>query len=284
MKRFNGIHATAAVVFAVIITNTHAGGEQARSDIASGVPLRAQSSISALNTPVPGASPTPLPSEDTSGEYSKPVSDNLRFYQILLDQLEYVHTRDGTGVAWDFQGWGGTDRNRLWVKTEGQRLGGRTDDASVQALWSRPVAAFFDAQGGVRHDFGRGAKRDWIAFGFQGIAPYQFDLEATAFVGQSGRTAARFKAQYALVIAQRTFLTPEFEANAYGKTDRQRGLGSGLSDVSFGLRLRHELRREFAPYIGVSWNRRIGQTAALARIASEPVSELQILAGVRIWF
>lgn len=228
---------------------------------------------------------TPRPAENTSGPMSEPVSDNMVFYQVLFDQLEYTKSRrGGSGLAWDAQGWVGQDYNRLWIKTEGERAGGTTEDGRLELLYSRPVAAFWDVQAGVRHDFGTGPRRNWLAFGLQGVAPYWFDVEATAYVGSAGRTALRLKTEYQFVLTQRTFLTPSFDANFYGKSDPGRGIGSGFSDASFGIRLRHEIRREFAPYIGVNWKRRFGNTADMARSAGESVSDRQFVVGVRAWF
>lgn len=226
---------------------------------------------------------TPRPPEDTSGPTSMPVSDDMIFYQVLLDQVEYTHSSQGSGMAWDVQGWVGRDYNRLWVKSEGARLGGHTEDGRLELLWSKPVAAFWDLQAGVRHDFGGGPTRNWLAFGVEGIAPYMFDLEATAYAGNS-RAALRLDGKYELALTQRTWLTPRVEANLYSRADPERGLGAGLTDVSFGLRLRHEFRREFAPYVGVEWNHRFGGTADQARAAGELVTDRKWVAGVRVWF
>ena len=230
-------------------------------------------------------SDAPRPPEITSGPMSMPVADDMIFHQVLIDQLEYTRTRHGgRGLAWDMHAWVGRDSNRLWLKWEGEREEGRTEDNRIELLWSRPVAAFWDLQAGVRHDATEGARRNWLAVGVQGVAPYWFDIEATAYVGGSGRTAFRAAVEYTFVLAQRTFLAPELELNFHGKTDQARGVGSGLSDASFGVRLRHELRREFAPYIGVNWNRRFGRTADLARAAGESVRQFEWVAGVRAWF
>lgn len=228
---------------------------------------------------------TPRPPENTSGPMSMPVSDNMTFYQLLLDELEYRRTRrGGSGLAWDFQGWVGKDYSRLWIKSEGERQGSRTEDARLELLYSKPVAAFWDIQAGVRHDFGQGPVRDWAAVGVQGIAPYWFDVEATVYAASQGRTALRLKGEYSFVLTQRTFLTPKLEANFYGKDDPARGIGSGLSDMSFGLRLRHEFNRQFAPYVGVNWDKRFGASADLARAAGEQVTRRQLVIGVRAWF
>jgi copper resistance protein B len=227
---------------------------------------------------------TPRPPEDTSGPMSMPVEDDMVFHQVLLDQLESTHSKQGSGIAWDVQGWIGRDDNRLWVKSEGARTGGHTEDGRLELLWSRPVAAFWDMQAGVRHDFGGGPSRNWLALGIAGIAPYWFDVEGAAYLGESGRVGLRLDTRYDVRLTQRTYLTPRLEANVYSRSDPQRGLGSGLSDASFGLRLRHEFSRQFAPYVGVVWNHRFGGTADQARASGTPVTERQWVAGVRAWF
>ncbi|MBA2078052.1 copper resistance protein CopB [Rhodanobacter sp. PCA2] len=203
---------------------------------------------------------------------------------LRFDRLEAFDGRDGGGQRWDLQAWYGSDIDRLWVRSEGERAGGRVGDGDAEALWSHAVASYWDTQLGVRHDFGDGPARDWAAFGVQGLAPYWFALSATAYAAPSGRTAARLRVEYELLFTQRLILQPELEFNLYGKADPQRGIGAGLSDASFGLRLRYEIRRQFAPYLGVSWVRRFGATAAYAREDRRPVSDSQLVAGVRIWF
>ncbi|MEC4718140.1 copper resistance protein B [Noviherbaspirillum sp. CPCC 100848] len=211
------------------------------------------------------------------------MADNDIFYMVLFDQLEYVKSRDSNGLAWDAEAWVGRDYSRLWIKTEGERLEGRSE-GTIEALWSKPVAAFWDAQVGVRHDFGAGPSRQWLALAIQGVAPYWFDVEGALYLGSAGRVGARFKTDYSFRLTQTAFLTPEIEVNAYNKSDRARGIGSGLSDIQLGLRLRYELRREIAPYIGVTWGRKLGRTADFAREEGESPIERQVVAGVRIWF
>lgn len=228
---------------------------------------------------------TPRPPENTSGPMSMPVSDNMIAHQVLLDRFESTRSRDGTsGMAWDLQAWVGRDSNRLWVKSEGERNAGRTEQSRLDLLWSRPVAAFWDVQAGLRHDFGQGAHRNWLAAGVQGIAPYWFDVDAAFYVGNGGRTALRLAGEYEFVLSQKTFLAPEAEVSFYGRRDPESGIGAGLSHVRFGVRLRHEIRREFAPYVGVSWIRSFGETAGYARAAGRPAGERQWVAGVRMWF
>lgn len=204
--------------------------------------------------------------------------------QLLLDELEAVHGRDANGQAWKLQAWYGGDLDKLWLRSEGDRSGGRVQDGSAEVLWNHLFSAYWSSQLGVRRDVGTGPGRTWAAFGVEGLAPYFFNVEATAYVGQSGRTAARFNVSYDVLFTQRLILAPEFELNAYGKADPARRLGAGVSDASLAVRLRYEIRRQFAPYLGVNWVRRFGATAGYARRDHQPVFDPQIVAGLRIWF
>ena len=212
------------------------------------------------------------------------MDDKAHFGQVLLDQLEWRRTDGGDAAVWEGLGWYGSDYNKLFVKTEGERVRGSTEDARVDVLWDHIISRWWSLQAGGRQDFGEGPSRTWAAIGVQGLAPYWFDVEATAYVGEGGRTAARLKAEYDLLITQRLILQPEAEANLYGKSDPERQIGSGLSDLDIGLRMRYEFRRELAPYLGVAWTRRFGPTANLVRAAGGEASDIQFVAGVRLWF
>jgi len=212
------------------------------------------------------------------------MNDTAALGKLLVDQLEW---RDGDGTngpAWDAQAWYGTDYNKLWFKTEGLRVDGVTEDARAELLWDRIFSRWWSVQAGARYDFGNGPSRGWLALGVEGLAPYFFEIEATAYVGDAGRTAARFRAQYDLLLTQRLILQPELEVNAYGKDDPARQIGAGFSDLQLGLRLRYEIRREFAPYVGIAWFRRLGKTADLVQASGQDPSVLQAVAGIRFWF
>jgi copper resistance protein B len=212
------------------------------------------------------------------------MNDAAAFGKLLVDQLEW-RRGDGTeGPAWEAMGWYGTDYDKLWFRTEGVRIGSVTEDARAELLWDRIFSRWWSVQAGVRHDFANGPSRNWLALGVQGLAPYFFQIEATAYIGDAGRTAARFRAEYELLFTQRLILQPELEVNAYGKDDPERQVGAGFSDLQLGLRLRYEIRREFAPYLGVAWYRSLGKTAELVSGAGNDPSVLQVLAGVRFWF
>ncbi|CFU11732.1 copper resistance protein [Bordetella pertussis] len=212
------------------------------------------------------------------------MMDDMVTSQLLFDKLGMTYDRDRrTGLQWDGQFWVGRDLDKLWIKSEGERVGGRSD-GKVEAFWNRTISPFWDLQVGARRDFGTGPKRNWGAIGLQGVAPYNIETEVTAYVGGSGRTALALKAEYDLLLTQRLVLTPEIEASVYGKDDKARGIGAGLSDASFSLRLRYEITREVAPYVGVSFGRKFGKTASYASEEGESRSERAIMAGVRIWF
>lgn len=242
----------------------------------------------------PMQTPQPLPPGPRSADYSDGVGygplvhmdmdDAKSIGMLLFDRLEYFDGRDQSGVAFDTQAWYGNDANKLWLKAEGETGTGRLQDLRVEALWDRPLSAFWDTQLGVRHDAGVGPDRSWAAVGVQGLAPYKIDIEATLYVGQSGRSAIRFESEYELRLTQRLIVQPRFEANVHGRSDAARGIGSGLSNAALGLRLRYEFTRQFAPYIGVEVERKFGQTASYARAAGEPAFEPKLVAGLRFWF
>ena len=213
------------------------------------------------------------------------MNDNPALGMLLLDRLEYVHSRDGgNAVAIDGEAWYGRNFNKMWLKFEGDRSAGRLQDLRTEALWDHAVSTYWDTQLGVRHDLGGGPGRTWAAFGIEGLAPYWFETQATLYVGQGGRTAARVAFDYEAMLTQRLILQPDVEANFYGRNDPERGLGSGLSDLEAGLRLRYEIRPEFAPYVGVVWQQQFGCTRDFARMRGEPAADLQFVAGFRTWF
>ncbi len=155
------------------------------------------------------------------------MDDTHRFGKVMLDQLEWRDAQQGDGAAWDAQAWYGGDYNKLWIKTEGERAAGVTQSASVDVLFDRVIARWWDAQGGIRQDFGRGPARTWLALGLQGLAPYWLDTEATFYVGEEGRTAIRLKADYDLLLTPTTDSAALRRGHAYSKSDAERDVGLG---------------------------------------------------------
>jgi copper resistance protein B len=224
-----------------------------------------------------------MPGMETAGTMP-PVMDNGVFAHALFDQLEGRAGDSTTAFRWDGQGWLGTDYDKLWIKSEGFVRGGKVDDGRDEFLYDRAITTYFDLQGGIRSDLDSRPTRNWAAFGVQGLAPLFFDVEATGYVSDQGHLAARLQSSYDLLITQRLILQPEIEINLYSKADPARLTGVGLSDIDTGLRLRYELSRKFAPYIGVAYEGKFGQTAGFARSAGESTSAVRFVFGVRTWF
>ena len=212
------------------------------------------------------------------------MADDESHVQVLLERVEQFHSSRGNGQSVDAQAWAGGDIDKLWLKVDGERSNGKLGATRTEALWNHAIATYWGLQAGARHDFGDGPGRTWASIGLQGLAPYWFDIQATAYVGQSGRTALRFEGDYDLLLTQRLVLQPNLKVSLYGKNDPERGIGAGLSDIGVGLRLRYEFSRKFAPYIGVVWNRKFANTARYARDSGNAVQETRVVAGLRVWF
>jgi copper resistance protein B len=215
----------------------------------------------------------------------QPVMDQEILAHALLNQNEGRFNGNfvNTHYRWSGQGWVGTDYDKLWIKSEGTVKGGKVEDGQDEFLYSRAISTYFDLQGGLRSDLDASPTRNWASFGIQGLAPYFFDLELTGFVSSQGHLAARLEASYDLLITQRLILQPQVEFNVYSKSDPGRGVGPGLSEIDAGLRLRYEFSRKFAPYVGVSYEGKFGQTANFAKRAGESTGEVRLVVGVRIW-
>lgn len=207
------------------------------------------------------------------------------FNQVLLNLAEYQFRNGRDGYRWDGEAWFGGDINRLFVKSEGEgafRQG--VESAEVQALYSRTIGPYFNLQAGIRQDLGPSPKRTYATVGFEGLAPGFFELEGAAFLSNKGDLLGRLEGYYDQRITQRLILQPRAELNFAAQDVPENRIGSGLSNAELGLRLRYELRREFAPYIGVSWDRRFGDTARYARADGDSASSKSIVAGIRVWF
>ncbi len=212
------------------------------------------------------------------------AEDDPTLFAVFADQFEWRDTEDDSLLVWDAQGWIGKDLSKFWWKTEGEMEGGDIEDAEFQFLYSRSIATYWEFQAGLRTDIEPAQGRDWAVIGIQGLAPYFFELDTALFVDSFGRTAVRMEAEYSFLFTQKLILTPEIEINAFGKDDPALRTGSGLSDIELGLRLRYEVRREFAPYIGVNWEKKFGTTADFARADGIGTSDTQLVVGIRAWF
>jgi len=214
----------------------------------------------------------------------QPVMDQTIFAHAIFNQLEGRWNGSNPQFRWDGQGWIGTDYDKLWIKSEGTLTNGVSEDGQQQFLYSRAVTTYFDLQGGLRSDLDSRPTRNWAAFGIQGLAPYFFDLEVTGFVSGEGHLAGKLEASYDLLLTQRLIMQPQIELNLYSKADPARLVGSGFSDIDTGLRLRYEFSRTFAPYLGVVYEGKFGQTANFARQAGESTGDVRFVFGIRTWF
>lgn len=204
---------------------------------------------------------------------------------LIVNILELQSRKGSEGYRWEGEGWYGSDLNRAVVKFKGEgELGGAVENAEVQALYARAIGPYFNLQTGVRYDVRPAPSRAYASFGVEGLAPYWFELGAAAFVSNKGDLHGRLEGYYDLNVTQRLVLQPRAEIDLAAQDVPELGTGSGISSFEAELRLRYEVRREFAPYIGISFARKVGGTAALARAAGERTTETSFAAGLRMFF
>ena len=222
--------------------------------------------------PVPGIA---LPS---------PINDRQIDFHFVLERAEIRSTGSSNNARYEGMAWAGKDYDKF-LKFEGtRRNNGKFGDGINEILYTRAISTYFDVQKGVRIDLDNGSGRTWYALGLQGLAVQFFNVEATAYVISGGHYAAKFNVSYNIPITNRLYLQPQAELNVYSKPDRGRGVGSGLGELDAGLRLRYEISRKFAPYVGVAYQKGFGQTAKFSRDEGSPVNDVRFLFGVRTWF
>ncbi len=204
-------------------------------------------------------------------------------YNYTLIEADIAEINDETVGAWDAQGWVGGDYNRFWWKTEGTFADGDFEDAEVQALYSRYISKFWDAQIGVRYDL-EPKGETYGVIGLQGLAPYFFEVDAAAFVSSSGDVSARFDATGELLFTQRLILEPGIALDFYAEDDPSRQIGSGLSTAELSAQLRYEFTREFAPYVELAYEQAYGDTADFQRLATGSEDDTVFKVGLRTMF
>jgi copper resistance protein B len=244
----------------------------------------------------PAAAPPPPAGHYADRDYPPALMERARarmmaeqggqiLHRVLVDIAEWQPRKDGDGFRWHGEARVGGDINRLAVKSEGEgSFGEGTSHAEAQALFSRAVSPYFDLQAGIRHEFAPGPPVTSLAVGFEGLAPLMIDVEGAAFVSDGGDVVFRLAAFHDWRITQRLIAEPRAELNFAAADQRERRIGHGLSSTTLDFRLRYEIRREFAPYVGVSWQSRSGRTADFAREAGHATSTPSFVAGLRVWF
>lgn len=234
--------------------------------------------------------PETLPNLAGSNVWPDPTADSANYGYFLADLLEFQESGDPGLIRWDVFGWYGGDVRRIWVKSEGAQSTSKDAESEheAQVLYGQLVAPFFDFQAGVRYArrSGPGPDRSRVygVIGLQGLAPYRYELEPALFVSQDGKVSARITASYDVLLSQRLILQPRVEANAALQADRGFGVGEGLTETEIGARLRYELRRELAPYVGLSWRQTYGSTRRMTRAEGQPTRNVSGVLGVRAWF
>lgn len=215
-----------------------------------------------------------------------PTMGDAVFGMVAVDRLEYGTGNQGESRLWDLQAWLGGDYRKLWVETEGEGpVGGSLEVAELQLLYDRTISPFWSLQVGARHDLRPGeADVSYVSLGVQGLAPQWLETDVSLFVSEDGDPSVRGELEYDLLLTQRLVLQPRLELTVNGADAPAVGAGSGLASTEAGIRLRYEVRRELAPYIGVRWERLYGDTRELARDEGERVSSTWFVVGVRAWF
>ena len=210
---------------------------------------------------------------------------SIQTYKILIDQLETRIRNGRNGYFLNAEAWYGGDINKLWLKSEIEgSFGEKPEQAEFQALWSRAIDPWFNLQGGVRYDARPSSGRGHLVLGIQGLAPYWFEIDGAAFLSDKGHLTARFEAEYDQRLTQKLILQPRLELNFSLQDIPAERLGAGLSNFEAGLRLRYEIVPEFAPYVGVEYDRALGDTARFNRAAGEDVGGWSLVVGIRAWF
>ena len=235
--------------------------------------------------------PMTMPAKPTDrSAWPSPVADDGVFAFLLFDNAEYRRAGGENVLRWDILGWRGGDVHRFWFKSEGRQgsSSGEDSEFELQALYGKLITPFFDLQAGVRVDpslrSGSSPARVYAVLGLQGLAPYLFEIEPTLFLSQKGRISGRLTATYDVLLSQRLILQPRLEANAAVQRDEEIGIGAGLNEAEVSMRLRYEIRRELAPYVGVSWRESFGATHRLAIQKSGDSGHFAVVAGARVWF
>jgi copper resistance protein B len=212
------------------------------------------------------------------------MSDDAIHSTTVFNRLETSQADQRRNLHWEARTWIGTDTRRVWLRSEGERARGRTRAADLEALYGRSLSPWWDVVVGVRESVGAGPSQTWAAIGVMGTAPQKIDVAATWYIGGQGRSAARLEAERELLLSNRLILQPRLELEFADRADPVRGIGAGLGKADLGLRLRYEITRQFAPYVGVARERAFGRTAEWRERDSEPQAGWSVVAGVRVWF
>lgn len=212
------------------------------------------------------------------------LMDTHTFVHLMVDEFELIDALDDNDLRWDLNLAVGGDLHKFWLKTDGDRGDFGDDRTELQLLYSKAILPFWDLRAGVRRDLDAMPERNWAVVSLKGLAPKFYDVEAELFLAEGGQSSVRVSGEYELLLTQRLILAPELELLAYGRSEPERLIGTGFSEIGFDLRLRYEIKRELAPYIGLGWHRLYGATRRLATGAGHDIQESSLVVGLRAWF
>lgn len=262
-------------------------------------PRAAEPSDDAVGTDLsPGSAPAPAPVVATYADgvwgrgAMQPTRDDLlrdhgggTFSKVTLDLAELTFSRQREGYRFEADAWFGGDINRLVVKAEGEgALGEPVEGVDLKALYSRAIGPYFNLQGGLRQEIGHGPDRTHAVIGIEGLAPYWFEVDAYLSLSTQGELRVSASAEYDQRLTQRLVLQPRIEFDLSARDIPEIGIGSGISSAEAGIRLRYEIVREFAPYVGIIHERKFGRTAKFARALDEEAHTTSLVLGIRAWF
>ncbi len=216
----------------------------------------------------------------TSPAFAEEKERMFKYFQLETDYADWGSNK--REMNWDGFGWYGGDTEKVWIKTEGEWANGALEGAEVQVLYSRNVAPFWDVQAGIRHDF-RPDPTNYLVVAFAGLAPYFFDIDASVFVSDEADISFRGRAEYDLLISQQLILSPYGELNAFGSDVPGQEVGAGISSLNSGVRLRYEIKREFAPYVDFNYIGLFGGTKSIAEANNSDANDFTIRLGLRLW-
>jgi len=211
-------------------------------------------------------------------------NDDPLLYKVMIDKAEIRHQQANNPMALEAEAWIGKDLDKLWLKTEWVHDQDNPDEAELELVYSRALAAFWDLQVGWLAEINPTSGNDYLTLGFKGLAPYLFEVDASVILNNDRQIGFRLDTHYEYRFTQKLILYPELGLEAYSRNDRDAEVGKGLSNLNLGLRMRYEIRREFAPYVGITWQKAFGNTADFVRAEGQHTTELQVVTGIQIWF
>ncbi len=274
-------------VFFLVATGTAAAAEDHSHHHGHEMPALSAAPVTTIapadeksSLPPPTAEEMAAAFPDLGGMSMQDHMGSSHFSRLMLDRLEWQETDDEGALAWEGNVSWGSELNRLWLSSEGEREEGSFAHLDNRLYGSHAFARWWEATAGLRQLGGAGPDRTFAGVGIQGLAPYFFEVDASVWLGEGGRSTLAVEAEYEMRLSNRLILQPRLEMNAWGKDDIGKGIGKGLSDAELGFRLRYEIRRELAPYLGVEWAYKFGDTADYA---AGDERDFRVVAGLRIW-